>query len=306
MKHPTLTDHMPAGKPDAEFHVDDSLVLRLLQTEHPDLADLPLRHLDSGWDNVLFRLGDEFVVRVPRREIAAKLMRNEQAWLPGLSPRLPVPISEPVRMGHPTAFYPWHWSIVPWYAGRCADEQPVAADQATVFADFLLALHQAAPDDAPENPVRGIPIQVREENTLERMARVREKTDLISPAIEAVWQTALAAPPSDKHRWLHGDLHAQNVLVDDKGRICAVIDWGDLTAGDVATDLAGIWALFESADARREAIDRYQPSDALLARARGWAALFGVVLVDSGLINSPRHARAGGQILHRLANDTAG
>ena len=102
--------------------------------------------------------------------------------------------------------------------------------------------------------MRGVPLNVRLENTLERLLRVREQTDLITPAIEDAWQAALAAPESSERRWLHGDLHAQNVLVSESGEICAVIDWGDLAGGDVATDLAGIWALFDSADARAAAV----------------------------------------------------
>lgn len=304
MTVPTLTEHMPAGKPDAEVDVNEMLVRRLLESQHPDLAALPLTHLDSGWDNVLFRLGGQHLVRAPRRQIAAKLIEHEQKWLPELASKLPIEVPVPIRAGTPTDFYPWHWSILPWFAGRCADEVAVADDQATRFAEFLLALHQPAPAAAPKNPVRGVPLSVRLENTLERMARVREKTDLITPAIEATWQAALAAPESSERRWLHGDLHAQNVLVSGNGEICAVIDWGDLAGGDVATDLAGIWALFDSADARAAAVEAYGPDADLLDRARGWAVVFGVVLVDSGLINSPRHAAAGQRVLQRLTYDS--
>ena len=78
MTGPTLTEHMPAGKPDAEVDVNEALVRRLLESQHPDLAALPLTHLDSGWDNVLFRLGGQHLVRAPRREIAAGLIQHEQ------------------------------------------------------------------------------------------------------------------------------------------------------------------------------------------------------------------------------------
>ena len=135
------------------------------------------------------------------------------------------------------------------------------------------------------------------------MARLREKSALVTPTIERIWADALAAPQATKRCWLHGDLHAQNVLVDEHGVISAVIDWGDLTAGDVATAPAGIWALFEAPAARRAALGHYQPDQTLLTRAAGWALLFGVVLADSGLINSPRHAVAGQRILERLEAD---
>lgn len=296
---------MPAGKPDAEVEIDETLVRRLLEAQHPALLNLPLAHLDSGWDNVLYRLGEGLVVRLPRREVAAQLLRNEQRWLPFLAPRLPLPVSAPVEVGEPTEFYPWHWSVCPFFEGFCADQVQPSADQAAVLAGFLLALHHSAPAAAPRNPVRGVPIDVRVENTLERMARVRDKTDLITPAIDALWQQALAAPEATDARWLHGDLHAQNVLVDESGTLSAIIDWGDLTAGDAATDLAGIWALFDDPEARRSIITLYDPDDAMLARACGWAVIFGVVLVDSGLINSPRHAAAGREILRRLQADQA-
>ncbi|MER7151067.1 phosphotransferase [Streptomyces lydicus] len=42
---------------------------------------------------------------------------------------------------------------------------------------------------------------------------------------------------------LHGDLHPANILVD-RGRIRAVIDFGDITSGDPATDLSVAWMLF--------------------------------------------------------------
>jgi aminoglycoside phosphotransferase (APT) family kinase protein len=52
--------------------------------------------------------------------------------------------------------------------------------------------------------------------------------------------------------------HPRNILVD-RGRLSAVIDWGDVTRGDPATDLAAIWMLFPSR-AHRQAtppMDRY-------------------------------------------------
>ena len=154
---------MPAGRPAAEAAVNETLVRRLLEAQHPDLAGLPITPLDAGWDNVLYRLGYELVVRVPRRAIADELMRNEQRWLPELAPQLPIPVPAPVRMGEPTDFYPWYWSVLPWFQGQCADEAPPHDDQAVPFADFLLALHQPAPSDAPVNPVRGVPIAMRKE-----------------------------------------------------------------------------------------------------------------------------------------------
>ena len=131
------------------------------------------------------------------------------------------------------------------------------------------------------------------------------QSDALSPVLESIWESALRAPEAGEAHWLHGDLHAQNVLVDGSGRITAVIDWGDITGGDPATDLAGIWAVFPTDCARQQILESYRPDAALLQRAMGWAFVFGVVLTDSGSINSPRHAAAGRRILERLEADSA-
>ncbi len=40
----------------------------------------------------MFRLGDDLALRIPRRAVAAQLLRNEQIWLPLLKDRLPLAI----------------------------------------------------------------------------------------------------------------------------------------------------------------------------------------------------------------------
>ncbi|NNJ63454.1 MAG: phosphotransferase, partial [Dactylosporangium sp.] len=90
------------------------MVRDLLRTQHPDLADLPLAHAATGWDNTTFRLGDTLAVRLPRITAAATLIEREQRWLPTLAAVLPVAVPAPVRLGRPGAGFPWSWSIVPW------------------------------------------------------------------------------------------------------------------------------------------------------------------------------------------------
>jgi aminoglycoside phosphotransferase (APT) family kinase protein len=103
--------------------------------------------------------------------------------------------------------------------------------------------------------------------------------------------------------WIHGDLHARNVLFAD-GAIRGIVDWGDMTAGDRATDLAALWMLFESARDRGAAREPCGGvSDATWARAKGWAVLFGVMLLESGLVDHPRHAAMGEATLRRVALD---
>jgi hypothetical protein len=71
---------------------------------------------------------------------------------------------------------------------------------------------------------------------------------------------------------------------------------------DPATDLASIWMLFAEPRARHNALAAYADlSEATLQRAKGWAVLFGVMLLDTGLIDNPRNAAIGEQTLRRVA-----
>jgi aminoglycoside phosphotransferase (APT) family kinase protein len=289
------------GTPTAEHSIDDALVAGLLAEQHPDLAHLPLRAIDAGWDNALFRLGDQLAVRLPRRALAAPLIVHEQTWLPRLAAQLPLPIPAPTRTGAPARGYPWHWSVVPWLPGEAADQHPPDSSQASAFAAFLRALHTPAPDDAPINPVRGCPLHERAPFAEARLERLSGTTSLITPQIRQIWQAALDAPIDSPPTWLHGDLHPRNVLVDH-GAISGIIDWGDLTSGDPATDLAAIWMLFAEPHARQAALPAYGGlSEATLRRALGWAVVFGSLLLDTGMVDNPRYAVIGERTLRHLA-----
>ncbi len=94
--------------------IDKALVRALLHEQHPDLAGLGLREVAGGWDNRMWRLGEELAVRLPRTPRAPSLLRTEQQWLPYLAPGLPLPVPNPVRVGEPSARFPQTWTVARW------------------------------------------------------------------------------------------------------------------------------------------------------------------------------------------------
>ncbi|NTW03273.1 MAG: phosphotransferase, partial [Oscillochloris sp.] len=183
------------GMPAAEWPINHTLVSGLLADQHPNLTGLPLQEIAAGWDNVIFRLGARWLIRLPRRAAAAPLAVHEQLWLPRLAPQLTLPIPVPYRIGMPGRGYPWRWSVVPWISGITADLDVPTGAQAQPFAAFLRSLHRPAPADAPLNPFRGVPLAERVAVVEERMRRLANKTDLITPQIWRVWEAAHPAPP---------------------------------------------------------------------------------------------------------------
>jgi len=263
-----------------EHDVPEELARHLLRTQHPDLADLPLTRVGTGWDNLLWRLGDVLALRLPVRAASAPLVAHELAALPVLAPRLPVDVPVPVRVGRPDERYPMPWSVVPWFDGIPAYAQPVAERVAWAedLAAVLVALHVPAPADAPPNPVRGVPVAPRRTTLAERLdVLALPGTDRV---LERFDDLAAAPDHAGPAVWLHGDPHPANVLVA-AGRLRAVIDWGDVTSGDPASDLATAWLTFD-ATGRAAFRERVQAGsgwdDATWRRAQAWALHLSIVL----------------------------
>ena len=265
--------------PAAEVEVSLDLVRRLLLDQHPDLAHLPVEIMANGWDNLMCRLGDELVVRLPRRAAAAELLAHEQRWLPVLAPGLPLPVPVQLRVGRPAFGYPWSWSIVEFQPGQIAARNPPAdlRAAAVLLGEFLSALHVPAAADAPTNRFRGIPLVDRNALALDQMDALADVID--RDAALRAWQSAVSTPPwTARPRWLHGDLHPANILVDN-GCISAVIDFGDLTSGDPATDLSAAWMLLPAEYHETFRTAYGAADDDTWARARGWALAFSLVFL---------------------------
>ena len=282
----------------AEIQITAELVRDLVRDQQPDLADRPIRLGACGWDNQMWRLGDDLAVRLPWATGSADaLLRKEYAWLPTLAPRLPLPIPVPQRLGEPSERFPRPWLITTWVPGTPADRIPVtrAAEAARSLAMFLTALNQPAPSGAPAGRDRGGPLADLTEQFADGLTSATERGLINDPdAVRAVWHDAVTAPPwTGPPRWLHADLHPANVLTAD-GTIRGVIDFGDLCAGDPAYDLAAGWLLLpDDATEHLTAAYRPTPDAATLRRARGWAmarAVGGILIGDAGV-----HGRPGGK-----------
>lgn len=288
--------------PAAETAISEALVVQLLQEQHPDLADLPVRFENEGWDSAIFRLGRDLAVRLPRRAINAALLPAEQRWLPELARQLPLPISAPVRVGAPGCGFPWDWSVTPWFDGASWADTPVAneIEAARVLGEFVRALATLAPEDAPTNPYRGGPLSDRDPAIRERLALLGESID--GPACMALWDAAIAAPLATDRRWVHGDLHPANIVIRD-GAISAVVDFVDLCGGDTAYDLAAAWICFDDPTARDAFVVATGFTDAdLWVRARACALSHGLACLASSADN-PRMAEVGRRTYEAVLSD---
>ncbi|MER5946500.1 aminoglycoside phosphotransferase family protein [Streptomyces sp. NPDC001904] len=263
---------------DDEPDIDHALIAGLLADQFPHWSGLSLRYLPTdGTSNMLFRLGDGLVVRMPRTPGSAADVPGERRWLRRLGPALPVAVPEPVGVGDPGRGYPWPWSVHRWIDGVLPQVgtggQP--ARLAQDLADFVRALWRVDTTGAPAAD-RGKPLAPRDGSTRAALERLDGVVD--TTAALALWESALAAPRWEgPDVWLHGDLEPGNLLVDaDSGRLAAVIDFGCTGVGDPAVDLIVAWYILDDGlrDTFRAAVGC---DEATWTRGRGWALSIAVL-----------------------------
>src|SRR5688572_24173719 len=125
-----------------EVPVDEAIVRSLLDEQCPQWSALSLSPAGEGTDNIMYRLGGDLLVRLPRTADKARSLHKEQKWLPRLAPLLTCPIPEPLHAGKPTAAFPLLWSVYRWIDGNevqpgtVADWAAFGADLATVVRDL--------------------------------------------------------------------------------------------------------------------------------------------------------------------------
>ncbi|MEM9778247.1 MAG: aminoglycoside phosphotransferase family protein, partial [Chloroflexota bacterium] len=227
-----------------EVETTSELVRQLISEQFPEYKNLPITlNGSSGTDNVLYRLGDELVVRLPRVEWATAQIDKDKNWLPILAPQLPIDIPEQIAVGSPSADYPFNWSIYRWISGHTAnvDTVPNPDQTATDLACFIKALRVIDPAGGPTDGYRGQQVRLRDEGTRQSLQEMDDLIDL-EKALQ-IWDECLTAADWDgPSTWFHGDLMPGNILFEN-GKLKAIIDFGVLGVGDPAVDLMVAWFL---------------------------------------------------------------
>ncbi|MFI1680532.1 aminoglycoside phosphotransferase family protein [Streptomyces sp. NPDC020607] len=290
--------------------IDATLARRLVDTQFPQWSALPLELLEpAGSDHVIYRLGDDLAVRLPRHDGAIGQAAKESAWLPRLAPHLPLAIPVPVAVGEPDFGYPWPWAVSRWLDGEVATTESLGDSPGTAvqLAQFLTALQAFVPEDLGHaglvggepggrdladrglgaEHLAGEPLAERDRATRAAIAELDGVFD--AAAMTELWDAALDAPAWGRPPvWFHGDFHTGNLLTVD-GRLSAVIDFGGLGIGDPACDLTIAYTLM-SARSRAAFRTALGVDDATWARGRGWALATGLNAYTTYAAVSPRVA----------------
>jgi aminoglycoside phosphotransferase (APT) family kinase protein len=238
---------------DADVELDEDIVRRMIEAQFPVLAPARLASLGKGWDNLAFRVNDDFVFRIPHRKMGADLIETEARFLPQLAPKLPVEIPVPQFFGQPAGNYPYRFLGYRHIAGTTGCSRQPQAESfdrlAEDIARFLSTLHALSlgPEmdaAAPGDEIGRTNFSKRITLILERFDALREALPHVEPVRLRSFVNELGATPAwtEAPRWVHGDLYARHLVLDGDDRLCGVIDWGDVHRSDPALDLSVAWS----------------------------------------------------------------
>ncbi len=242
--------------------------------------------------------------------MAVELIQREIALLPLIAPSLPAPIPVPRFAGSPANAYPWPFAGYQHLDGTtvCAFREAAAGEAlARDLGAFLRALHAIDPSEAlarglPPDQLGRLVHEHRFAMARERLSALHARGIVENPQSMLDEMREIAPRPGEGALCIvHGDLYARHVLVDERGELSGVIDWGDMHLGDPALDLA-VADLILITEHQPAFSAAYGPVDARTrARARYRATYHAALVADYGTaIDDAALQRAGVSALARI------
>lgn len=227
--------------------LDPDVVSELVAAQFPDLADFEISRFGAGWDHWLFSVGNEWVVRFPKRAECVAWLIREIEVISIAAETLGSSIACFERIGEPTEMFPYPFVAYRRLPGVGADE--TGADELGGLAEdlgqLLGNLHRIDPCRIPPTPAGW-----------ERASWRDLRTDLVAVAdvVQPLLSTEMLAraepylagrvpePTQDGPlRFIHNDICPDHLIVDPlTGRLVGLIDFTDAMVGEVVLDFVGL------------------------------------------------------------------
>jgi aminoglycoside phosphotransferase (APT) family kinase protein len=256
--------------------ITTDLARKLVAEQFPEYASLPVTDVEKqGHDNRTYRLGKQMLIRMPTAADYALKVPKEQELLPELAKRLSISIPAPIKMGKPSADYPYPFSIYKWLPGESInlltltdqEKEQLAFDMAKFLKELQAITDIEGPEPGQHNWWRGDHVSVYDKGAREQIAELAEIID--AEQALALWDKACETKWNKQSIWIHGDFAIGNILIDG-GKLSAVIDFGGAAVGDPACDLVIAWT-YLSCKAREIFIYEMNLGPDTWLRASAWA-----------------------------------
>ena len=260
--------------PEPDFRFSSNLVCRLIDDQYPILRKRVPERVGAGYDVEVWRISNDLVVRLPRRNSAFTFVEREIKHLPSIPQDLPLAIPRIEAVGVASELLPGPWFVTQYLPGMSGNVAALSqcARGAVDLGVTLASIHALSTENVDNVSARGEAIESRRSFFEQELDHLPKWAAKIS---QDYFDRATLSELENAKVFLHGDVHRSNLIVGD-GRPTALIDFGDLGYGDRAGDLGG--GIFTVGyEAHQQFLKAYgSVSEASLVRAFGWACYFAV------------------------------
>jgi len=227
-----------------QIKMDVKIVKCLINEQFPQYKDLPIYEFNStGTVNYIFRLGNDYYVRLPMHKTYENSILREYEILRYISNKISITIPQIIGLGKPNVLYPCHWAIYNWINGNYYDNNKI-----TYFKDIVLELVNFINELHSINLLENAPKAGRkllvELNSLTIENLNNSKDEIEYRKAIKICEILINTPLwNNKPVWIHADLLKPNILIDNN-HILGIIDFGSSGIGDPAFDIIPAWAVF--------------------------------------------------------------
>lgn len=235
---------------DKTIEVTPSLVQALLKSQF-NLETMSIQLLGQGFDNTAFLVNQEFVFRFPHKAQALNFIENEIMLLPYLAKKLPFPVPSPQFIGKPSDLYPFVFLGYQELPGTLLTEKckPLVDDTsfAKILGSWLAQLHALPVLDEHRANLKGVNdwrLSIEQRTGRVKTTLFQYRESFVSCRFDPEYLSELMDSfqtldtTITKHCYLHGDLYAKHILINEQNLPVGFIDWGDMHIGHPALDIA--------------------------------------------------------------------
>lgn len=266
------------------LNVDD--VNLILLEQFPSIPIVSIEKIGEGFDNTVFNLNNETLLRFPRRDIAVKILEIEERLLPYLKNHVEIQTTFPILFGKSSKLFPWPFLGYNFIKGN----PPITLNKEEriqliePIAKFLKQLHSIPVKelfklDIPYDELRRLDIGYRLPK-LKQYSSQAIQLNLIpnEDGLKYYIKNLKDIKCNTKLSLVHGDFHFKNIIVNENNMFQGVIDWGDAHIGQKEVDLSIVYSLIPS-DSRDIFFNLYGNVSEESKKVAKFKAIFTIILL---------------------------
>lgn len=234
--------------------IQSDTVKQILNEQFPNFPIKSIEQIGEGFDNTVFILNDEILLRFPRREVAVTILEVEKKLLPSINEYISFQTTIPFIFGQPSEKFPWPFLGYNYIKGKPPVHLTRQERINTIepLAKILKQLHSIPLSTLTHLNLHG--------DELRRLDIKYRKPQFLKYVEEAIKLKLIPSEMKIKHYienlhevipktplvLVHGDLHFKNMIVNDEHVLKGIIDWGDAHIGQRELDLSIVFSIIPS------------------------------------------------------------